>query len=608
MKPYIFNNNEYTNLNDLGLAYIDNFDLGVKDIYENSKKLVKFVKSQTKNKDRIKNVVQILALSKYKNNALTFLIYEFLDNKQVIIDGQNVTFDDFLILLKNHPEKENNILFAFLADHGITRCFERLEPASPYFRDAYFIESNYDNDFTYLYLTTLKEYEISESLDKKLSSVAIGNEECFRRATKVCESDEFKLWIAHKYGFKEAILMVKERNPLFKALSLLKKEIEEELSLRLVLGTFYWWMFDNFVNYEYKGKAKNIKVRYTDLVNEYKKQDDLVRRHKADKISLDFYLELSSKLYNLYLDFVYFFKEGEITIQKNLDQAKYDLDKPYCKTYITADYMHGKVIKLYTPNQEQKTKYNPLTGEEIPVEEEKSQIFDMDDISGDEPIVDRIDLTDDKVIEESKRRIKISVRFSTVIIIFSLILAGMLIFTLFAHSFDGIEIIVRLAEASNPFTFIGLGAVILAVSFAVWYLIVQNIRENALNDINYVNKASKYDELTLEQEEKLYNLEKNMPELRRKATKDRLIVSIVTLVAFSEIASSLSVIFGALVSSLFGKNFSLLLANPIYLLLSIGAPALLALLFGLIRKKGFWIIFLVFIISIAVGAALPIVL
>ena len=42
--------------------------------------------------------------------------------------------------------------------------------------------------------------------------------------------------------------------------------------------------------------------------------------------------------------------------------------------------------------------------------------------------------------------------------------------------------------------------------------------------------------------------------------------------------------------------------------LSIGAPALLALLFGLIRKKGFWIIFLVFIISIAVGAALPIVL
>jgi len=66
MKPYIFNGVEYNDLNSLALAYKENFDLGVTDIYANAKKLVKFLKERTNNKDRVKNLVDILALSKYK--------------------------------------------------------------------------------------------------------------------------------------------------------------------------------------------------------------------------------------------------------------------------------------------------------------------------------------------------------------------------------------------------------------------------------------------------------------------------------------------------------------------------------------------------------------
>ncbi|MCR5114013.1 MAG: hypothetical protein K6A63_08770 [Acholeplasmatales bacterium] len=51
MKPYIFNENEYTDLNSLAIAYKENFDLGVEDIYKNTKKLIKFVKANTKNKE-----------------------------------------------------------------------------------------------------------------------------------------------------------------------------------------------------------------------------------------------------------------------------------------------------------------------------------------------------------------------------------------------------------------------------------------------------------------------------------------------------------------------------------------------------------------------------
>ena len=50
MKAYSFLDNFYTSLNDLALAYINNFDEAINDIYSNSKKLIKFVKYQSKNK------------------------------------------------------------------------------------------------------------------------------------------------------------------------------------------------------------------------------------------------------------------------------------------------------------------------------------------------------------------------------------------------------------------------------------------------------------------------------------------------------------------------------------------------------------------------------
>jgi len=83
MKPYVFNGKEYDNLNNLAMAYKESFDLGIKDIYENTKKFLKFVKANTKNKDRIKAISNDIYLSKYKNNALTFVIFDLLDVKEV---------------------------------------------------------------------------------------------------------------------------------------------------------------------------------------------------------------------------------------------------------------------------------------------------------------------------------------------------------------------------------------------------------------------------------------------------------------------------------------------------------------------------------------------
>ena len=138
MKPYIFNGNEYTDLNELAMAYKENFNLGVEDIYTNGKKLVKFIKQVSKNKELVKTIVNYIAYSTYKNNALTFIIFELSDNNEVVINGQNVSFDEYIKLLKKYPnDKENNILFGFLKDHGISKIYERLDPTNNFFNDIY---------------------------------------------------------------------------------------------------------------------------------------------------------------------------------------------------------------------------------------------------------------------------------------------------------------------------------------------------------------------------------------------------------------------------------------------------------------------------------------
>ncbi len=134
MKPYVFNGKEFDNLNNLALAYKDNFELGVKDIYENTSKFLKFVKSNTKNKERIKVITNDIYLSKYKNNGLTFVIYDLLDVKEVVINGKSVDFKQFIQLISENPNTDN-ALFKFLEDHGVTRCYERLDPSSKYFKD-----------------------------------------------------------------------------------------------------------------------------------------------------------------------------------------------------------------------------------------------------------------------------------------------------------------------------------------------------------------------------------------------------------------------------------------------------------------------------------------
>ena len=157
---YAFLGQEYYDLPSLATAYQNNFEEGMEDIFVNAKKLVKFVKKIKKNKEFTKEIVSYLYTSHYKNNALTFIIYAFSDYNNVVINGQELKYNDFINELKENPQKEDNALFAFLEDSGISKTYAKYGSGVKIFQESQSIERHCYLPFTYDYLTTYDDFEI----------------------------------------------------------------------------------------------------------------------------------------------------------------------------------------------------------------------------------------------------------------------------------------------------------------------------------------------------------------------------------------------------------------------------------------------------------------
>ena len=593
MKPYVFNENEYTDLNSLALAYKENFDLGVKDIYTNTKKLIKFVKANTKNKERVKAVVEDIALSKFKNNALTFVIYELLDIKEVVFNGKVITFEQFIALIKQNPDK-NNALFAFLQDHGVTRLFERQEPTLKYFKDMYYVERNWDNDFTYKYLSSLFDYEIKEALDKKISSIAIQNEECFRRASKLVRTDEFLLGIAHTYGFKEAITLVKEKNGVFHALKLFKNDskadTEDEHLRRIIDDTFYWWLYNNYQNYTAKGKAKQVISRLNRIKTEYSAYTKKMKSKEIAKITFDYYADISRRLYLVYTDFVYFYRAGLITPNKKVEASKYELDKPYCRTYICEDFMKGRVVKLYNPNKDNGSiNVNPLTGEEIKQEEQNTAV-----------------LIDD-VLDSVLKNINATKGFAAVSSLFAIgfLFAAALMFVVSKMKVEpspSVDRILSVYTMTN--IIIGAAAAVLTFIFAIVLYILEVKREKAIENFRYLKEANTQKVLTIHEEEKVFNLSSDIDNIRYLVSRENKVTAFIVTLLFSVAASVSALLFVCTLSTRVDFiKFADAYSNIIAKILVFAVPAVFGAILGFtVKKKGLIFVLLMSILVTALVA------
>ena len=519
MKPYTFNGIEYNDLNSLALAYAESFNEGIEDIYSNSKKLVKFVKNVTKNKELVKEVVSILAYSKYKNNALTFLIYTFLDEKAVYINGKIFTLDSFINELKGHPEiSDNNVLYAFMEDYGISKTFAKEEENSKIAVDSFFIEKNYKDPFTYKYLTTMDDYQVDEAPYAKLSTIAVNGEECFRRATKVANNEDFQLGLAHKLGFKAAVEMHNEVNPLFKAVKLLreKREVEDDQLKKLITDTFYWWILDNLDKYlAIKNEAKDTFIRLMDLKKEYQSYKDKILRKEITDISLDLLADISRSIYLNYINFVTLFRDGKIIVKKRFPEDAYSFDKPYCKTYITSDYMKNHIVKLYNPNKDEKKviSINPLTGAPIEMDEDNKEI-DIDDISEDKPMLIKID--DENIIRDIKIAKKV---FSTNVsmakysigttILQSILVIGLAIAAMVLKNNDFgqfSDVIKNVSNVSTIIIILSSISLLFVLGFGNALNSLSKRRYDDANTLLFITNAKTKDKISPKQESRLINL------------------------------------------------------------------------------------------------------
>lgn len=524
-KKYVFNEIEYTSLNELGNAFSLDFELAMEQVFSNPKELIKFVRS--KNKKLAKEIASNITASKYQNNAITFIIYNLCDDKRVVINGELTTFKALTHKVKKYGP-EHKAIYAFMEDLGISKTYAKLNIEPKLTNDSYFIEKNISDPFVFEYLSTFYEFDYVESLHGFISNVFIYDDERFRRASKIVKTNtRFNLIMAHRLGFKEIYLMRQEKMPLFKAIKHLKAEFNHDDLAKLISNTFFWWLFDNYDKYQYKNDAKDILKSLNKLKSQKKKLDK--------NYSLDGFVDISSDLYELYLRFVDKMKEGLIIVKKKFNVEEYTLDKLYCNTYICSNYMKDNPVKLSKENiNEEKPKVElDENGEEIiNARDENPDVLDDDD----DEIQTMSNEIPKKILKKRVKqmaKLKRFVSFDILITLVSLVgtIAGVVLVPMIGI-FDANEKIVII---STPILFGFFGAMVL--SFILAIVLALKIRKTgkAIDDISMLSNFKLNDkDLTPKQEKIIQGLKENEENIRKRALCEHRILSCIlsVLLAF----------------------------------------------------------------------------
>ena len=335
-KYYLFNVQTYYSLNSLGEAYANNFEAAIEDVRDNTNKLIKFVKK--KNKKLVSKVVDILCDTKYANNVVTFLVYQFLNEKKVYLNGATYTFKQFIDAYKRHHEP-GNIFNAFVEDLGIIRTYGYEIDAPRFLDDMYNAAKNLDDPFAQSYIYEYYDYDGVESIESFFSNVIFQAEERFKRSNEVFHNERLQKIIAHKVGLGKVLDLRMQRFPVFAGLQLIKDELKVEDMVRMVTNNYYYWLLDNFEKYSYSGQAK---VLETKLKKARKKHEKLVKKEN----NFDELLDLSEVLFTYYLLFVQYTNAELISVKSKEDREQFTINVRYMNTYICYDYMRDHIVSL----------------------------------------------------------------------------------------------------------------------------------------------------------------------------------------------------------------------------------------------------------------------
>lgn len=327
MKTYAFNGENYKDLNSLGLAFIDNFKLACESI--TNKDFLKFVKQF---KSSYKNVCEYLASTRYLQNTLALIIYEF--TAKLVIFGQR--YDSLQMLCKNIDSKNIQV---FASEFGFSKTICRNLDDKKLKADLICFEKNYTNEIAIEYLKEYYKYVTIENTNE-INKLLVSSEELFKRSISLFKNKEFLILACHLYSLDEVLKITKSKCPVFDGLSLMEREFSKTSAHKILNNGFYLWILDHLTDYKYYGSlAKDVKKR----LKSCKKQ---LNNSKNDFKKI---CRIHKQVYLLYLKFVELYKSEKIKIKQN---EAYALTNFYCDTYISQDYISHNTVKLDKENND----------------------------------------------------------------------------------------------------------------------------------------------------------------------------------------------------------------------------------------------------------------
>lgn len=343
MKPYGFNEKEYTDLNSLGIDFAGNLDLALEAIQQ--KAFLKFIK---KFKVYKKQIIQILYETRYLQNALSFIIYTMTEPHILVIGSKQYT--SFETVYKDL--KTNDAMEAFIRERGFSKTILSTIEDEKLRMNLIALENNFSEEFAVDFIYNYLEYDEIDSLESYIKPILLEEKEPFKKALRLFKNREFLFHLGHKFYLKD-ILEIKQRGtPVFAGVKLLISELPLETIEKIIQPEFCLNLLDNLKQYKFKSADAKL-LRYK--LKKYRKIT-LKKKEKFKDITqkIDFY----EKIFAGYLEFVDLFKRTEIVLKKR--DSGYDPMFPYCDTYVWEQYTLDNSIELDRSAKE----YVPLEHQE----------------------------------------------------------------------------------------------------------------------------------------------------------------------------------------------------------------------------------------------------
>ncbi len=305
MKPFYFNEQHYTDFNELGNAFIDNYEQALMAI--KTKEFISFAKS---NKEYKPIVFDALYESKTLQSVLAIIIYAFTG--KLIIGGKSYNNIDEII----DDLDTNECVRLFLEDKGLRKTILPLIEDETLKLNFMSVEDNHFDEFSYKYLRNYKLRDPNVNIDE-LNNVFTSKDK-FQSAYQLFKNEDFLLKLTYKYNLTEVMKIRRAINPVFDGLNLVKEPSNIEDIMSVVKTGFYLGLGKTYGKFKYKS------IRALDIL------DEVSKRYKKAIKSDD--LMAHKEFYLSYLKFVELYNKQEIVIKKKY--VEYDFNIPYCDTFI----------------------------------------------------------------------------------------------------------------------------------------------------------------------------------------------------------------------------------------------------------------------------------